>query len=373
MSGTYDANSSSTYRYINSDFYILYADTTGAAGDYVSDNLNMGGVTIENLQMGIGYDSNSTEGVMGIGYPNLEVQVQYNGERPYANIPQAMVDQQLINSPAYSLWLDDLASSTGNILFGGVDTDKYVGSLETLRIIPEDGQPLEMIVELSGISMSNGDQNRTVTSDKLAVRLDSGATLSYLPPDVASTIYSAVGAQFSERYEIAFCRCSLADSPITMSFQFGGKSILVDMNEMVLTGGLGDPDSDTGCTFGIVAQPSTLSTGTAFTLGDTFIRNAYIVYDLGNDEISLAQTNFESMSSNVMEIGSGEGAVPDANGQVQDPDISVSGTATGGSGTATATGVSIATASALAVPKAIPGKSMLAGVAGVGMMLAAAL
>ena len=374
-SGTYDANSSSTYRYINSDFYIQYADTTGAAGDYVSDNLNMGGVTIENLQMGIGYDSNSTEGVMGIGYPNLEVQVQYNGEEPYPNIPQAMVDQNLINSPAYSLWLDDLASSTGNILFGGVDTDKYSGSLETLKIIKEGGEALEMIVELSNITISNGETNRTVTSERLPVRLDSGATLSYLPPDVAETIYSAVGAQFSDEYEVAFCRCSLADSPISMAFQFGAKSIIVDMNEMVLTGGLGDPDSDTGCVFGVVAQPAGQFSGTAFTLGDTFIRNAYIVYDLGNDEISLAQTNFESTSSNVREIGSGEDAVPDASGNAQDPSISITGTATGG-GTLGPTAGSNAGQSAsvaMAVPTAIPGRSVLAGVAGAGMMLAAAL
>ncbi len=47
-------------------------------------------------------------------------------------------------------------------------------------------------------------------------------------------------------------------------------------------------------------------------LGDTFLRSAYVVYDLGNNQISLAATNFNATTSNVQEIGTGSGAVPDA-------------------------------------------------------------
>ena len=54
------------------------------------------------------------------------------------------------------------------------------------------------------------------------------------------------------------------------------------------------------------------SQGTTSVLGDTFLRSAYVVYDLANNEISLAQTNFNSTSSHVVEIGSGAGSVPDA-------------------------------------------------------------
>ena len=54
------------------------------------------------------------------------------------------------------------------------------------------------------------------------------------------------------------------------------------------------------------------SQGTTSVLGDTFLRSAYVVYDLANNEISLAQTNFNSTSSHVLEIGSGTGSVPGA-------------------------------------------------------------
>ena len=51
--------------------------------------------------------------------------------------------------------------------------------------------------------------------------------------------------------------------------------------------------------------------GSSPVLGDTFLRSAYVVYDLGNNEISLAATNFNA-TSNVQEIGTGSSAVPDA-------------------------------------------------------------
>ena len=327
ISGTYDANSSSTYGYVNSRFLIKYADSTGAMGDYVKDTLRLGGASVKNFQMGVGYVSSSSEGVMGIGYPQLEVAVQTNKENPYPNLPQAMVQQGFINSPSYSLWLDDLASASGNILFGGVDTNRYHGSLETVPIIREQGQYLEMIVGLSGISLTDGTQNKTVLARPIPVLLDSGATLSYLPTTVAQSIYSALGVKYSRAEDAAYCSCDLAKSSIKMAFNFAGKVINVDLSEMVLDNTV-DSDGgaeEFGCTFGISPQ---VDDGQAFTLGDTFIRNAYIVYDLGNNKISLAQTNFDATNSNILEIGTGPDAVPDATGAPDAPDLAVTGTGT---------------------------------------------
>lgn len=57
--GTYDASSSSTYGYVSSDFNITYADGTGAAGDYVTDTIRIGGARVEDFQFGVGYSSSS--------------------------------------------------------------------------------------------------------------------------------------------------------------------------------------------------------------------------------------------------------------------------------------------------------------------------
>lgn len=42
------------------------------------------------------------------------------------------------------------------------------------------------------------------------------------------------------------------------------------------------------------------------TQGDTFLRSAYVVYDIDKEEIGLAQTKFDVSDSDVMEIGKGK-------------------------------------------------------------------
>ena len=85
------------------------------------------------------------------------------------------------------------------------------------------------------------------------------------------------------------------------------------MTEIVLEGGI---SQDLDCTFAVVPSTSSTSQASAqqYTLGDSFIRNAYIVYDLANGQISLAQTNNQATSSNVLEIGTGTNSVPDVTG-----------------------------------------------------------
>ena len=48
-SGTYNANESSTYQYVDSVFNISYVDGSGAAGDYATDTFRIGGKTVEDL------------------------------------------------------------------------------------------------------------------------------------------------------------------------------------------------------------------------------------------------------------------------------------------------------------------------------------
>src|SRR4051812_37018546 len=104
-----------------------------ANGDYVLDMFHIGGGSVKNLQFGIGLDATSPQGIMGIGFRTNEVSA-VKGDGPYDNLAYAMASQGIINSVAYSIWLNDLHSSKGEILFGGIDTKKYHGSLFTLPI-----------------------------------------------------------------------------------------------------------------------------------------------------------------------------------------------------------------------------------------------
>lgn len=87
---------------------MTYMDKTGADGDYFDDKIVLGGVALENFTMGLGNESTSPFGVWGIGYDNNEAVVEPGKRGPYPNIMDAMVENGLVRTPAYSLWLDDL-------------------------------------------------------------------------------------------------------------------------------------------------------------------------------------------------------------------------------------------------------------------------
>ncbi|KAI0180035.1 aspartic peptidase domain-containing protein [Hypoxylon sp. FL1284] len=309
FAGTYTANSSSTYGYVGSWFNISYVDGSGASGDYVTDTITIGETKLSDFQFGVGYESTSEQGILGIGYSANEVQVGRAGMDAYDNLPMKMVSSGQISRNAYSLWLNDLDASTGSILFGGVDTAQYTGSLQTLPIQSNNGAFAEFLVTLTSLSLGN---KNIADNQALAVLFDSGSSLSYLPNSMVEDIYNEVQAQYDSSVGGAYVPCALADETATLDFDFSGAKISVEMNELVLD--LSSPgqrgptlNGKPACLFGI----SPAGSGTNV-LGDTFLRSAYVVFDLGNNQISLAQTNFNTTESRVTEIPSGSGAIPDA-------------------------------------------------------------
>ncbi|KAI1755384.1 aspartic-type endopeptidase [Xylaria castorea] len=303
--GAYVANDSSTYEFVGDWFNISYVDGSGASGDYVSDTVTLGGTKLDRLQFGIGYTSSSAQGILGIGYPVNEVQVGRAGKDAYDNLPKAMVTAGTTSRNAYSLWLNDLDASTGSILFGGIDTEQYMGTLQTLPIQANAGVFSEFLITMTSLELGG----QSIAKDQaLAVLLDSGSSLTYLPDDMVSTIYAQVSAQYDSSAGAAYVPCALAGNASTLDFTFTSPTISVAMGELVLdlvTSAGGRPTFDDGsaaCLFGVAPAGS----GTNV-LGDTFLRSAYVVYDLDNNQISLAQTKFNATASAVKAIPSGTG------------------------------------------------------------------
>lgn len=312
-SGLYNSNKSSTYEYVNSEFNISYADGSGATGDYATDTFRMANVTIKDLQFGIGYVTSDNEGVIGIGYTTNEAVVQETNPEYYKNMPARLASDGAIASNAYSLYLDDLESATGKILFGGVDEEHYIGELVTVPIMKINGEYAEFYVKLNSVS---ADSQTIGENLDLGVVLDSGSTLSYLPASIVEDIYQLVGADYIDGQETAYVPCDLANQEGNFTFKFNDPAeITVPLSELVLdftdiTGHqMSFNNGQAACSFGIAPSGSQISI-----LGDTFLRSAYVVFDLDNNEISLAQSNFDATGSHILEIGTGKNAVPSATG-----------------------------------------------------------
>ncbi|KAI0160656.1 acid protease [Xylariaceae sp. FL1272] len=324
--GSYEHSDSDTYKLVNNDFSISYVDGSSSQGDYITETFAIGDVSLTNMTMGLADTTDIPYGLVGVGYKTNEA-----SDTIYNNLPVVMFNEGKINTIAYSLWLNDLDASTGSIMFGGIDTDKYQGDLIRVDVQPDSRLNTDtitsFIVQLSGLTAhsSSGDDSLGGTFP-VSVVLDSGTTLSYLPTELADDIYNEVGAVFYQG--VPLVPCSLADKEGYFAFAFGGDDgpvIQVGLDELVLDAGLGKFQSGTyngeeACEFGIFN-----TTEAPYLLGDTFLRSAYVVYDLENNEVGLANTDFNATTSNIIAFSTQGATIPSSTAAPNQNDVASTG------------------------------------------------
>ncbi|KAL3478918.1 aspartic peptidase domain-containing protein [Aspergillus californicus] len=320
--GTYDPNDSSTSTTTTAEFEIVYGDQSWARGYYATDTIEIGDAEVPQLQFGIAMTSSIDKGILGIGY-STNVAARYR----YPNLPELLASNNITSSNAYSLWLNRLGEDEGNVLFGGVNTAHYTGDLLTLPIIPYNGSYVHLWLTLTDLSVESEADDITQsysahTEFPVVVLLDSGATISYLPADIVAQIYNDLDVYLYEDEQFGYVPCNTYLSgreDYTVNFSFSGLTIAVPLRELVLhdamyyQGGYLDIDGEESCIFGIAPSADFFPI-----LGDSFLRSAYVVFDLDNNEISMAQANYDPGDDEILEIASGDDGVPRAT-PVQDP------------------------------------------------------
>lgn len=343
-------------------FQIQYLDGSTASGDYITDHFEIGDTVIESLQMGLANQTASGTGVLGIGYTANEA-----AQTLYPNLVDQMVAQDFIPTKAYSLYLNDYQSSTGSILFGGVDTEKFIGGLTVIPVLP-DAQTQDFTsftVGMTAVSYAfpNGTTgDASLQGGSLDAILDSGTTLSYFPDSVATPLFEALGAfTYSSLGSVGLTmvECSLATSGLELTFRFNDSvSIVVPADEVVIDAfgpveGTLPPEIplEQPCLFGIQNSGDSLPSEGArqidfALLGDTFLRSAYVVYDLDNNEIAMAQANLNSTDTNVQELteSSDLSSFEGVEQQQESSGTSGGGSSGGSSGTLSVSGVTSSTA-----------------------------
>lgn len=328
--GLDDPTLSSTYEYLSGGFNDSYTTTgswSGAAGSWALDTFNIGGIDISQVQFGIGYNStwigllptclslpstlqhsdpfkapgsnarsasNSTiytltfiDGTLALGY----LQSESNGNT-YNNLPALMLSNGLIECAAYSLWLDKINTSHGQLIFGGVNTDKFLGTLESFSATLPTVNNVYIMISLSKMSISYNGGSFILQDTALQVSPDAGSSWMYLPPSITDPLFAQFGATYDPDLVVTWIPCIARENTSTIDFTFGATTIAVSMDELVQ-----DYNSSI-CYFGII--PSSLGVF----LGVTFLRSAYIVFDLSHNFVWLAPSNSKPSGDNIVPIGS---------------------------------------------------------------------
>ncbi|MCJ1388246.1 hypothetical protein MMC18_001091 [Xylographa bjoerkii] len=326
---TYSANASSTYQYLSSNASLGYGGGGLTSGDYATDTIRFGGTTLKDVQMVLSYNTTTPDSIWGLSYSAGEQGI-YNGEDQYPSISELMVSSGAIQSNAYSLWLNSQDSTTGSLLFGGVNKGKYSGPLSTIPIEnnPNYTTPSGFIVTVTGIGLTLSADLKTTTKANTSMPLvtkradpfliDSGTYNIELPFEHLQPILTALGAEYEAASEYAMVPCSMSTNTSTIDFFFTSFSISVPLTELIFPQDflayanyiptLSDGKTP-ACLLGI--QPS----GEDMILGDTFMRSAYMVFDLDNNEVSLAQAKVgaqDTQADDIVEITSGKNSVPGA-------------------------------------------------------------
>ncbi|MCJ1283512.1 hypothetical protein MMC26_002842 [Xylographa opegraphella] len=323
---TYSANSSSTYQYLSSNASLGYGGGDLTSGDYAMDTVRFGDTSLNDVQMVLSYNTTTPDSIWGLSYSAGE-QGTYKGENQYPSISELMVSSGAIQSNAYSLWLNTQNSTTGSLIFGGVNKGKYSGPLNTIPIEnnPNYTTPSGFIVTVTGIGLTLSADSRTNAKANTSIPLvtkradpfliDSGTYNIELPLAHLQPILTALGAEYEAASEYAMVPCSMTSNTSTIDFEFTSFSISIPLTELIFPQDFLAYDNyiptlrdgkTPACLLGM--QPS----GEDMILGDTFMRSAYMVFDLDNNEISLAQANVGAQADDIVEITSGKNSVPGA-------------------------------------------------------------
>ena len=133
---TFDPDASSSFESNGTLFLIGYGDNSVAVGSWGMDSIKLEDVSVDGLTFGVGFSTNSSTGVLGVGLRQSETtRTGYLSSvvRPfeYDNLPIVLKNNGHIKKVAYSLYLNQLDAADGSILFGAVDHSKYQGQLYT--------------------------------------------------------------------------------------------------------------------------------------------------------------------------------------------------------------------------------------------------
>ena len=96
-------------------FQIAYGDDSKYTGRYVTDKITVGSASLTDVQFALVDDATNvvsipgapkSNGIMGVGFSTIEAGVKNLNDTPYPNFVQELKRQNVIDTLAYSLWLN---------------------------------------------------------------------------------------------------------------------------------------------------------------------------------------------------------------------------------------------------------------------------
>lgn len=244
---------------------------------------------------------------MGLGYGD-------------SSLPNLLVNAGVINTPAFSVYRE-------MALFGGVNKAQYNGSLYTFPIVNGEFNGTERKkahrINLDGITIND----TAVASSEFEqdAIFDVVFGLTYFPKAIVQSLYTQIGLKnpIPDDYGQVNFSCNAVSDNTTIAFKFEDLDLEFNLfsdfvsQERFTQSYRWSPDQET-C-FLTICENTDFQNEGSFVLGANFLNAVYAVFDLQNEEVSLAKLPygyFNESANDIAEITSDgvAGAVKDSAG-----------------------------------------------------------
>ncbi|KAA8909703.1 hypothetical protein TRICI_004412 [Trichomonascus ciferrii] len=295
---------SDSFEPIDKNFTIQY----GAGmfqGKWGSDDVHVGDYVAEDFPFGVIEQFHTTAGVpglIGIGPgPNLT-------NETYSNVPEAFYQNNVTESPIFSVYLD-ANSDNGGVIFGGHDPTKYEKPIYQYEIVSNSQTMPTYYYQVRLDSLALNGEDYKVSN---VVVLDTGSPFCQLPPGFVEKLGKKLGFKQYEKYQAWYAEKDVkVDPSIKVSFNIGKLSVDVPAKDLLVPGEhlwVDDGPKDKTALAIMGAR--------SYVLGDVFFKHVYAGFDSLNRKIYLAKATNNFKRDKVTEIKGTEfpGAVDGAEG-----------------------------------------------------------
>jgi len=237
---------------------------------------------------------------------------------PYNPVFYSAVQQKLVSNPFFSVALDrgsfeaeensPFDANLGFISFGGIAPVAVTNTHVTVPIqgynaatfLPENGTGVTYFYYTVDVGSFSFAGNRKAFGGTNNIILDTGTTLAYVPTEVANAFAAAFDppAVIDEDEGVYVTLCSATVPEFTV--EIGGVTFTVDPADNLLPLGENDEHGNALCASGTF-DGGPAEAGNVFILGDTFLHNVVVTFNIETHEVTLTQrTPYSSGGSDAL-------------------------------------------------------------------------
>lgn len=251
----------------------------GVSGNITTDNFAIGSASVTGMSFLDVFQEKDLSGLQSDGLAGLDVSSFYDPTQ--YGLLYYLYNQSQISKGIFGVYLsDNRGSSDSEIVFGGYSTSRVTTPLEWRELIDNQFWEVSMESYRIGSTLFTGDEYTAIVDTGTSFLVVPTEVLNFYLTQASSGRYCGYSAQIGLYGCIVKSRADISGFS-SIYVTFGSYSYRIPTSEMIIMLELGD-----GTYFAAITMYAW--DYNQWILGDTFIRNHYIVFDYDNKQVGFS-------------------------------------------------------------------------------------